>query len=171
MSEILSRVLSPLLPLCRQDTHSQYTSVQYSLFTSAEPHHALGSSQKEYSVLHVRLKIVRSSGVAHVSSWLVVASLAVFHEHIIFLVILPSTTTQEHEAQPVQQEPLRELPVHHAQLQAPSVNKVRHQEHSGVQTCRVAETRARQLPHFACEHFSNNICAIVCSWCSFCCCK
>ena len=41
---------------------------------------------------------------------------------------LPSTTTQEHEAQPVQQEPLREHPVHHAHLQAPSVDKLRHQE-------------------------------------------
>ena len=50
---------------------------------------------------------------------------------------LPSTT-QEHAAQSVQQEQLREHP-HHAHLQAPSV-------HSGVKTCRVADTRAPQLP-------------------------
>ena len=38
------------------------------------------------------------------------------------------STTQEHAAQSVQQEQRREHPVHHAHLQAPSVNKLRHQE-------------------------------------------
>ena len=46
---------------------------------------------------------------------------------------LPSVT-QEHAAQSVQQAQLREHPVHPAHLQA------------GVKTCRVAETRAPQLP-------------------------
>ena len=41
---------------------------------------------------------------------------------------LPSTTTQEHAAQPVQHDQLREHPVHHAHLQAPSVEKLRHRE-------------------------------------------
>ena len=41
---------------------------------------------------------------------------------------LPFTTTQEHEAQRAQHEQLREHPVHHAHLQAPSVDKLRHQE-------------------------------------------
>ena len=40
---------------------------------------------------------------------------------------LPSTT-QEHAAQSEQQEHLQEHPVHHAHLQAPSVDKLRHQE-------------------------------------------
>ena len=40
---------------------------------------------------------------------------------------LPSAT-QEHEAQSVQQEQLRAHPVHHAHLQAPSVDKLRHKE-------------------------------------------
>ena len=66
----------------------------------------------------------------HVSSLLVVAS-----PHLPFTTstssssfTLPSTTTQEHAAQPVQHEQLREHPVHHAHLQAPSVDKLRHQE-------------------------------------------
>ena len=44
-----------------------------------------------------------------------------------FSFTLPSTT-QEHAAQSVQQEQLRENPAHHAHLQAPSVDKLRHQE-------------------------------------------
>ena len=47
--------------------------------------HALGSSHTDCSVIFVRLKIVLSSGVAHVSSSLV-DSPAVYHEHIIFLI-------------------------------------------------------------------------------------
>ena len=41
---------------------------------------------------------------------------------------LPSTTTQEHAAQPVQHGHLQEHPVHHAHLQALPVDKQRHQE-------------------------------------------
>ena len=41
---------------------------------------------------------------------------------------LLSTTTQEHAAQPVQYDQLREHPVHHAHLQALPVDKQRHQE-------------------------------------------
>ena len=41
---------------------------------------------------------------------------------------LPATTTQEHAAQPVQHDQLREHPVYHAYLQAPSVDKLRHPE-------------------------------------------
>ena len=48
-------------------------------------HHALGSSQHGLHFIFVRLKIVLSSGVAHVSPF-VVLSLAVYHEHIIFLI-------------------------------------------------------------------------------------
>ena len=40
---------------------------------------------------------------------------------------LPSTT-QEHAAQSVPQEQLREHPAHHAHIKAPSVDKLRHQE-------------------------------------------
>ena len=41
---------------------------------------------------------------------------------------LPSITTQEHAAQSVQQEQFREHPVHHAHVQAPSADELRHQE-------------------------------------------
>ena len=65
-------------------THSQYTSVQYCLFTSAErtPHAWLKSHG-----LHCHLCAPEknlSSGVAHVSS--LVYSPAVYHEHVIFLI-------------------------------------------------------------------------------------
>ena len=92
-------------------------------------HHALGSSNHGLHFIFVRLKIVLSSGLIHVSLF-VVLSPAVYHEHIIFLIHSSSTTTQEHAAQPVQQEELREHPVHHSSL--------RHQEslwRENLQSC------------------------------------
>ena len=113
---------------CRQDTHSRNTSVQYSLFTSAErtPRAWLKSHGSHFVV--VRLKRICHL-VLHMSHpcWsLPHPPFTTSKSSSSFT--LPSTTTQEHEAQPVQQEPLREHPVHHAHLQAPSVDKLRHQE-------------------------------------------
>ena len=71
--------------LCRQDTYSQYTSVQYSLFTSAERTTRLA---QVITGLQCHLCVPKknlSSGVAHVSPF-VVLSLASSHEHIIFLI-------------------------------------------------------------------------------------
>ena len=45
-----------------------------------------------------------------------------------FSFILPSTTTQEHAAQSVHKDQLREHPVHHARLQANPVDKRFHLE-------------------------------------------
>ena len=59
---------------CRQDTHSQHTSVQYSLFTSAErTPRAWHKSSRIAFHLYAREKNL-SSGLIHVSSLLVVAS-------------------------------------------------------------------------------------------------
>ena len=41
---------------CRQDSHSQHTSVQYSLFTARNAHRALGSSHTDCIVIFVRWK-------------------------------------------------------------------------------------------------------------------
>ena len=72
-------------------------------------------------VIFVRLKSIWSSVLFHVSSFLV--SPAFHHD-----TSSSSFNTQEHAAQSVQQEQLREHPVHHAHLQATSVDKLRHQE-------------------------------------------
>ena len=71
--------------VCRRDTHSQHTSVQYSLFTSAErtPRTWLKSHGLQCH-LCAREKNL-SSGVAHVSP-VVALSPAVSHEDIIFLI-------------------------------------------------------------------------------------
>ena len=89
--------------------------------------HALGSSQTDCSVIFVRLKrichlVLRMSHPC----WLPRLSITTSTPSSSFT-LLP-TTTQEHAAQSVQQEQIREHPVHHAHLQAPSVDKLRHQE-------------------------------------------
>ena len=110
---------------------TQHTSVQYSLFTSAErtprawlkshglqcpfcaPEKSLSSglhmSHPCWSLL--QLPFTSSSSSSSSSSF-----------------TLPSTTTQEHAAQPVQQDHLQEHPVHHSHLRVLPVDKQRHQE-------------------------------------------
>ena len=86
LSEIDHHVLSNSDPftICRQDTHSQHTSVQNSLFTSAEriARAWLKSSRIAFHFCAPQKNL--SSGVAHVSSSVVV-SFAFLHEHYIFL--------------------------------------------------------------------------------------
>ena len=124
----------------RTPTHK--TSVQYSFFTSAErTHNALGS-RIAYHLCAPKQAL--SPGEFHVSS--LVASPAFHHEHFIFLVHLPSMT-QEHAAQWVQQEQFFENTqyiTHMPKLPQPTSCAIKN--HSGVRTCRVAETRAPQLP-------------------------
>ena len=115
---------------CRQDTHSQYTSVQYSLFTSAERTSRAGLKADQAPELHCHLCAPEKSLVIRVCNM----------SHPWLLFHLPFTTstssssftlpsmTQEHAAQSVQLEQLREHPAHHAHLQAPSLEKLRHQE-------------------------------------------
>ena len=62
---------------------------------------------------------------------------------------LPFTTTPEHALQSGPHDQLQEHPVHHEHLQALPVDKQRHQEPLWLENRRVAETRARQLPHQA----------------------
>ena len=90
-------------------------------------HHALGSREQPKHDLHfifVRLKRICHL-VLHVSyPWLSHLPYTTSTSSSSFT--LPSTT-QEHAAHSVQEQ-LREHPVHHAHLQAPSVDKLRHQE-------------------------------------------
>ena len=71
--------------VCRQDTHSQHTSVQYSLFTSVErtPRAWLKSHGLQCHLCAPGKDL--SPGVAHVSP-LLVASPAFHFEHVIFLI-------------------------------------------------------------------------------------
>ena len=107
-------------------------------------HHALGSSHTDCSVIFVSLKRICHL-VLHMSHPLLFSYLPFTTSNSPSSFTLPSTTTHEHEAQRVQHEQLREHPVHHAHLQAPQSTSCAIKNHSGVKTCRVAETRARQL--------------------------
>ena len=85
-------------------------------------HHALGSSHHGLHFIFVRLK-ESVIWFAHVSPF--VLSPAVYLEHFSFT--LPSTTTQEHAAQSVQQDQLQEHALHLEHLQALPADKLRHQ--------------------------------------------
>ena len=127
--------------------------MQYSLFTSAERTSRAwlmgqhGSSHTDCSVIFVRLKRIRHL-VSHMSHPLLFSHLPFTTSTSSSSFTLPSTTTQEHAAQPVQHDQLREPPVHHAhaisKLSRSTSSAIK--DHSGVKTCRVAETRAGQLP-------------------------
>ena len=69
-----------------------------------------------------------SSGVLHMSHPLLFCHLPFTTSTSSSSFTLPSATTQEHTAQQVQHDQLREHPVHHAHLPNPSVDKLRHQE-------------------------------------------
>ena len=97
--------------------------------------HKLGSSNTDCSVIFVCAPEKNLSSGLHMS-------------HPLLFTHMPFTTsTHEHGAQSAQQEQLREHSVHHAHLHALPVDKLRLWSHSGVRTCRVAETRAQQLPN------------------------
>ena len=150
---------------CRQDIHSQYTSVQYSLFRR-NAHHALGSSHTDCIFMFVRLKRICHL-VLHMSHPMLLSHLPFTTSTSSSSFTLPSSTIQEYAARSAQQEQLREHPVHHGHLQAPSVDKLRH---SGVKTCRVAETRARQLPQKQKQkpqRFTNPLCCFTSPLCCF----
>ena len=109
----------------RQDTDSQHTSVQHSLFTSAE------------RIARAWLKNCISSLCAWKESviWWLHMSHPFLFSHLPFPTItssssfsLRSTATPEHALQSGQHDLLQEQPVHPAHLQAPSVDKLRHQE-------------------------------------------
>ena len=114
---------------CGQDTHSQDTSVQYSLFTSA--HRTLnadGLAQVQDQAWFASIFVPQCCYlVCHMSHSLLFSHLRVTTCTSSSSFTLPSTT-QEHSPQPEQQEQLREHPIHHAHLQALSVDKLRHQE-------------------------------------------
>ena len=138
--------------VCKQDTHSQYTSVQYSLFTSAEcASRALlkgqhGSSHTDCSVIFVLLKKNLSSAVAHVSPFVVLSSLA-YHEHIIFLIhssFYHSSRTRSTIGTTRTTRRTTQYIMHISKLSQSTSCAIKN--HSGVKTCRVAETCARQ-PH------------------------
>ena len=102
-----------------QDTHSQYTAVQYSLFTGAE---RTRRAWLKASTAQVITDCISSSCAWKESCHLVLhMSHPLLFSHLPFTTstssssfTLPSTTTPEHAAQPVQHDQLREHPVHHA---------------------------------------------------------
>ena len=131
---------------CRQDTHSQYTSVQHSLFTSAErtPRAWLKSSRIAFYLCAPEKNL--SSGVAHVSPFFVLSP-AVHHEHIIFLShssFYHYTKNMQHNRFNMINSKNTQYIMHISKLFQSTSSATNN--HSGVKTCRVAETRARQLP-------------------------
>ena len=104
---------------CRQDTYAHLCTV---CSQARNAHPALGSSHTECSVIFVRLKRVRSSGL-HMSHPLL-------QTHLPFTTSTSSSsfTLLSHATQLVQHEHLQEHPVHLAHLHALPVDKQRHQE-------------------------------------------
>ena len=90
-------------------------------------HHAPGSSHHGLHFIFVRLKRVCHL-VLHMSHPLLISHLPFTTSTSSSSFTLPSTTTQEHAAQPVQHDQLQKHPVHHQLLQALAVDKLRHQE-------------------------------------------
>ena len=110
-------------------------------------HHALGSSNHGLHVIFVRLKRICHM-VLHMSHpcWsLPHLPCTTSTSSSSFTLLFLPRHKNTHYVQSGQHDLLHEHPVHHAHLQALPVDKLRHQE-SLVKTCRVAETRARQLP-------------------------
>ena len=93
-------------------------------------HHALGSSRTDCGVIFVRLKRFCHL-VSHMSHFLLFSHLPFTTSTSSSSCTLPSTTTQGHAA-------------HISKLSQPTSCTIKN--HSCVKTCRVAETRAPQLP-------------------------
>ena len=106
---------------CRQDTHSQNTSVQYSLFTSAQRTSRACLKGQQGSII----ALSSLCGLKEFCHLVLHMSHPSLFSHMPFTTSTSSSsftllsTTQEHAAQSVQQEQLREHPVHHEHLQAP----------------------------------------------------
>ena len=122
---------SPCNPPAREyvdRTHTHNTHLCNTVCSHARnAHHALGSSHHGLHFIFVRLK-----RICHLVLFM---SHPLLFFHLPFTTstssssfTLPSTTTQEHTAQSVQQDQLQEHPVHLAHLQALPVDKLRHQE-------------------------------------------
>ena len=119
-------VIQPLDTVDRTPTHNTHLCSTVCSQTR-NAHHALGPSHTDCSVIFVCLKRICHL-VLHMSHpcWLPHLPFTTSTSSSSFT--LPSTTTPEYAARPVQHDPLREHPVHHAHLQATSVDKQRHQE-------------------------------------------
>ena len=123
-------------------------------------HHALGSSHTDCSVIFVRLKRICHL-VLHMPHHLLFSHPPFTTSTSSSSFTLPYTTTQEHEAQPVQQEPLREHPVRHAHRHASSVDKAAPSRISGVKSGGCAEIATQLVRDTGCtrplETFKNKL--------------
>ena len=127
---------------CRQDTHSQYTSVQYSLFTSAErTGNALGSTADTAQELHCHLCALAKSLVIWCVSCLI-HGCSLTRLHSLFL--LPRHKNTKHNQYNKNYSENTQYITHISKI--PQSTSCAIKNHSGEKTCRVAETRARQLP-------------------------
>ena len=110
-------------------------------------HHALGSSHTDCSVIFVRLERICHL-VLHMSHPFVVASPAVSPRahHLPHSLFLPPRhkNTQHNRYNTIHSENTQYI-MHISKLSQSTSSAIKN--HSGVKTCRVAETRARQLPH------------------------
>ena len=134
--------------VCRQDTHLQDTSVQYSLLTSAErtPRAWLKSHG-----LQCHLCAPENTSVIWFDSCLTLCCSRTCRwprahhlPHSLFL--LPQHKNTQHNRFNMINSKNTQYIMHISMLSHSTSSAIKN--YSGVKTCRVAETRARQLPHF-----------------------
>ena len=129
---------------CRQDTHSQHTSVQYSLFTSAE---RIARAWLKTHGLQCHLCAPEKSLVIWCCTCLTLCCFLTCRvprtphlPHSLFLLLQQNT---QHNWDNTIYSKNTQYVMHISKLSQSTSNAIKN--HSGVKTCRVAETRARQL--------------------------
>ena len=135
---------------CNQDTHSQHTSVQYSLFTSAGTHRT--RLAQELHNFFLRLKrichLVRTCLTLSCSlTWRLPRAHRLPHS----LFLLPRQQNTQHNRNSTTISKNNQDIMNFSRLSQSTSSAIKN--HSGVKTCRVAETRARQLSQRAPKTF------------------
>ena len=113
--------------MCRHYTHSQHSSVQYSLFTSAE--RTAPAWLKSHGLQrHLCAPEKGLSSGPHMSHPLLLLSYLPHHEHIIFLIQSSFYHHTRTRTTIWTTRSTQEYPVHHQPLQEHRVDKLRYQE-------------------------------------------
>ena len=135
MSELRTAEIHPTTATkCRQDTHSQHTYVQYSS-QARNASHALGSSHTGCSVIFVRLKrICHLVCTCLTRCCFLTCRLPRARPLPHSLFLLPRHKNTQHDR-------FNMIISKNTQSTSSAIRN-----HSGVKTCRVAETRGRHLP-------------------------
>ena len=142
-------------PTCRQDTHSQHTSVQYSLFTRAE-RIARASLKKCITSLCALKRICHLVYTCLTLCCSLACRLPRAHHLPHSLFLLPRHQKTHCNRDNTVTSKNTQCIMNISMLSQSTSSAIKN--HSGVKTCRVAETRVRQLPHNK-EGRSSTMCA------------